>query len=524
MFLTNKKSNMGSSPKPGVFSCLLVPAFMAAVILIFTASVFSQEEQKKTEEQLPVSSLTQTTRKLTSAEFIAQDGLTVERLVELGGSRRADLLAARQRLAIAEGRLRQASLRLNPTLEAEYGSPRILGGEPESDFSVGVSQTFELGGKRAKRVAVARLELNQVRAEVLAIERQIAAEIRQSYMNALSAARQLDVLEKLVAADDEIVRVTEARLKEGDVAPLDLNLVRVESDRLKIQIIQAKSDLETQLLNLRTLIGADAAESIRLAPQPDRPPRLDLGLTELTGIALKERADLQAAIIGEQLGSARVNLTKAESVPNVSASVQYSRSKGIIDLPPSAGGGAAVDKDNELTFGVSIDIPIFNRNQGEIASATGERLQATRNREFLESTIKRDVAIAYRKYRAAAESLVLYSAQILPRAEANLQTVRAAYGMGEFSVFEVVGEQRRLTENITGYNELLRGYYNALTELETALGAVLPSSGFASGATSVLPDDKLVPGQIDREKFLKSFQPIPVKGRPAETASNQKSN
>jgi cobalt-zinc-cadmium efflux system outer membrane protein len=282
--------------------------------------------------------------------------------------------------------------------------------------------------------------------------------------------------------------------------------------------------LETQLLNLRTLIGTDTSKSILLAPQPDRPPRLDLGLTELTNIALRERADLQAAIIGEQLGSARINLAKSGSVPNVSASVQYSRSKGIIDLPPNAGGGAAVDKDNELTFGVSIDIPIFNRNQGEIVSATGERLQATRNREFLESTIKRDVAIAYRKYRAAAESLVIYSAQILPRAEANLQTVRAAYGMGEFSVFEVVNEQRRLTENITAYNAVLRDYYNALTELETALGSVLPASGFASGGTSVLPDDKLIPKQIDREKFLKSLQPILVKTNPARTASNQKSN
>jgi cobalt-zinc-cadmium efflux system outer membrane protein len=488
---------------------------LAAVIFLFTASVFSQQSVTPAPAQ--------TTLKLTSADFITQDGLSVERLVQLGGNHRADLLAARQRLAVAAGRLRQAGLRPNPTLEAEYGSPRFLRGEAESDFSVGVSQTFELGGKRGKRVAVAQLELNQVRAEVLAIERQLAAEIRQTYTNALAAARQLDVLERLVAADDEIVRVTQARLNEGDVAPLDLNLVRVESDRLKIQIIQAKSDLETQLLTLRTLIGADVAEPIRLTPQPDRPPRLDMTLTELTDIALRERTDLQAAVIGEQLGGARVNLARAEAVPNVSASVRYTREKGIIDLPPAVGGPLA-DKSNELTFGVSVDIPIFNRNQGEIASATGERLQATRTREFLESTIKRDVAVAYRKYRAAAESLVLYSTQILPRSEANLQTVRAAYGLGEFSVFEVVTEQRRLTENVTGYNQVLRDYYNALTELETALGSTLPASGFAPGATSVLPDEKTVPQQIDKEKFLKSLQAIPVKTKQTETASNQKSN
>ena len=120
----------------------------------------------------------------------------------------------------------------------------------------------------------------------------------------------------------------------------------------------------------------------------------------------------------------------------------------------------------------------------------------------METTIKRDVAIAYRKYRAASEALVLYSTQILPRAEANLQTVRAAYGLGEFSVFEVVGEQRRLTENTT-----------------------LPASGFTPGAT-VLPDEKDVPQQINRKNFLKSLQtPILAKKKNrVETAGIQKSN
>ncbi len=472
-----------------------------AVIFIFTATAFSQQQ--------PVLAPTQPAAKLTSAEFVAQDGLTIERLIELGGSRRADLLAARQHLAIAEGRLRQVGFRPNPTLDAEYGSQRFLGGEAESDLSVGVTQVFELGGKRSKRVAVAELELNQIRAQVAALERLLAIEIRAAYTNALAAARQLDVLEGLIAADEELVRVTEARLKEGDVAPLDVNLVKVENDRLKVQAIQARSELETGLLQIRTLIGADIAENLRLAPQPERPPRFDAGLSELTETALNTRPDLQAARLGEQLGAARIDLARANAVPNVAAVVRYSRSNSIIDFPARLGGGFP-NKDNELTFGVSVDIPVFNRNQGEIASATGERLQATRTREFLESAVKRDVAVAYRKYRAASESLVIYSTQILPRAEANLQSVRAAYGLGEFSVFEVVNEQRRLTENITNYNQILRDYYNALTELETAIGRELPASGFSPGAGSVLPDKELVPTQIDREKLLKSLQTVEI--------------
>jgi cobalt-zinc-cadmium efflux system outer membrane protein len=516
MFLIKKKLSNRKFHKSKRFSCLLsASTAVATAIFVFAAVAFSQQ---------PILAPTQTSVKLTSEQFVGQDGSTVERLIELGQGRRADLLAARQRLAIAEGRLQQSRLRPNPTLDAEYGSPRFLGGEAESDLSVGVTQVFETGGKRSKRVAVAELELSQARAEVSVLERRLAAEIRQNYTNAVAAARQLDVLEKLIVADEEIVRVTEARLKEGDVAPLDVNLVRVEADRLRVQVIQAKSELETQLLNLKTLTGADVAESIKLAPQADRPPRLDLGLSELTDIALRERSDLQAARLGEQLGAARINLARSLSIPNVGGSVRYTRNKQIIDFPPSLGVSPFPQTDNALTFGVSVDIPIFNRNQGEIASATGERLQAQRTREFLEATIKRDVAVAYRKYRAAAETLVLYSTQILPRSEENLRTVRAAYGFGEFSVFEVVNEQRRLTENITGYNQSLRDYYNALTELETALGTTLPASGFAPVSTSVLPDEETVPRQINKENFLKSFQAIPLKKNRLTASSQEKSN
>ena len=94
------------------------------------------------------------------------------------------------------------------------------------------------------------------------------------------------------------------------MAPLDVNLVRVENDRFKVQAIQVRSELETGLLQIRNLIGADMNEALRLAPQPDRPPRFDTGLSELTETALKTRVDLRAARIGEELGSARIDLQR----------------------------------------------------------------------------------------------------------------------------------------------------------------------------------------------------------------------
>lgn len=476
--------------------CALLSATLAAsAFFAFPTKSFSQDAVS-----------TPANVQMSSAEYVAPDGVSVEKLLASGAARRADLQAARQRLAIAEGRLRQARFRPNPVLSGEYGTAKVFGGD-ENEFSVGVSQVFETGGKRNRRAAVAELELKQIRAEVFALERALAVEIRTAYTNALAAARQLDVLERLFAANTEIVRVIEARLKEGDAAPLDANLIKVEADRLRIQTIQARNDLETAFLQLKNLIGAELAENIRIAPQPERPPRLDLGLNELTEIALKERADLQAAKLGEELGDARISLARANAVPNVAGSIAYSRAKRVTDFPPMTG-GAVTNRDSELTFGVSVEIPVFNRNQGEIAAATGEKLQAARSREFLETTIKRDVAVAYRKYRAAAETLVIYTTQIIPRAEENLKAVRAAYGFGEFSVFEVVNEERRLTENVTNYNQSLRDYYNALNELETALGTALPTNGFAPASQSVLPANDLAPAQVSRERLLKAIETV----------------
>lgn len=431
-------------------------------------------------EKLSDTSALQEQQTLSSAQFIDRSGFTVEQLTETGFNRRADLLAARQRLAILEGRLIQANLRPNPTLDSEYGSSRFLGGSAESELNVGVTQIFETAGKRRKRVEAARAERDQTRAEVLALERQFAADVRASYTRALAAGRQLDLLERLIALNEELVRITNARLSEGDVAPLDANIVRVETDRLSAQIIRARADIQGELISLRALIGLETNDPLRLAPLPDQLPRLDLSVAQLTDIALRERADLRAARLGEQSGAARIRLAEAQRTPNVAASVRYSRERRITDLPPSLNVSSVGQTDNILRFGVAVDIPIFNKNQGEIASAVGERAQFQRQREFLEAIIKRDVALAYARQRAAAETLALYATRIVPLSEANLRSVRAAYNLGEFSVFDIVNEQRRLIENQTGYNEALRDYYAALSDLERALGTPLSSIGFAT--------------------------------------------
>ncbi len=422
---------------------------------------------------------------LTSRQFIGPAGASVEQLSNTAFARSRDLLAARQNLAIAQGRLLQAGLRPNPSIGFEQTTDYLTGRTGESNLAVGVTQVFEPGGKRSKRVAVAQLEYERAVADVRTLERQLAAEIRTAYAQALAAARTLDTAEELIGLDQELYRVTEARLKEGDVAPLDVNLVRVELDRLRAQSLQARADLEAQLITIRALTGSEISDSLTLATMPDRPPLLDLTREAAIEKALRERADLQAARIAEELGDARIRLAESQRTPNLASSVRYSRSQSIFDNTPV---GVLRDVDHLLTVGVSIEIPVRNRYQGEIAAAVGEKEQAHYRREFVETMVKRDVALAFNRYRAAAQSLALYGNQVLPRAQQNLRTIRAAYNLGDLQVLDVVAEQRRLIENQTQYNTALRDYYVSLAELERAIGAPLPASAFSSTPVTALTE------------------------------------
>jgi len=442
-------------------------------------------------------SLSQDKQRLSSESYVSNDGLTVEQLVELAKKHRLDLMALKQNLEIAKAKILQARLFPNPTLDIEYASPRFLGGEPEKDFSVGISQNFETAGKRRKRIQIASLELSKIEADISALERKIAAEVRMAYVEALAKARQLDTLEKLIQANEQIILLTEARMKQGDVAPLDVNLIRVETDKLRSQALLTKSELEIKILQLKNLVSIDLSESIKIKLQSQRPPRLDLGLTDLIDIALKERADLKTLRLQEEIASKKIGLAKANAIPNITGSMQFSTKKQIVDLPANIN-GVGLDKDKELKFVVSIEIPIFNRNQAEIISATSEMVQSRYNREYLESLIKQEVTIAYRKYRAAAEQLVLYGSQIIPRSEANLQSIKSAYNFGEFSVFEVIAEQRKLLEFVTEYNDSLREYYASIVELESAIGTNIPANAFS--VDSLITYDEKVFGDTTKRK------------------------
>ncbi len=400
----------------------------------------------------------------------AQGALAID-LVRRALASNAELAAVRIEIDRARARLRQAGLRPNPSLDFERQNG-VFNSPGESSTSVGFTLPLELAGQRGRRIDFARVALEASAAEVADRERRLASEVRLAYAEALAAVRELEVTQSLNTVDVETARIVEVRMNEGDAAPLELNLLRAEVDRLRARRVLIEGRLQASVLKLKQLTGIPADELLRLretlaAPLlPDPPASLEAAVE----IALRTRPDLKFARLAEEVAQAGYRLAKAEAAPQVTAFTRYGQTSSAFDETPI---GFLQDRDKLFSFGVSITLPVLNRNQGAKAEAQLAITQAQRRREFAESVVRAEVASAYRRYEAAQASFQIYEQGVIARSAQNVRTMRAAYEAGAFRISELLAEQRRLIDSQREMTEALTERYRALAEMQAALGATI---------------------------------------------------
>src|SRR5439155_7133813 len=135
---------------------------------------------------------------------------------------------------------------------------------------------------------------------------------------------------------------------------------------------------------------------------------------------------------------------------------RYEQDKRLFDDTPV---GRLTNTDKKVAFGVSIPLPVFNKNQGAIAEAAAVRVQARHRREFLEQVVKRDVVLAFSRLQTAGEAVKLYETELMPRSEDNLRIIRVAYDLGDQELLNVIAEQRRLIEVQQQYIDAVKELY-----------------------------------------------------------------
>jgi cobalt-zinc-cadmium efflux system outer membrane protein len=456
----------------------------ASLILFFSLSILfsfpvrAQEQRPANTKVTPetgkpsvTSSISSTTAEPTDGSVAVADpvqGISAGDLVRRALASNAELAAVRLDVNRARARLRQAGLRPNPTLDFEQ-QRGVFNTPGESSTSIGVSVPLELGGKRKGRIDLAQAEFEAVQAEVADRERRLANDVRAAYAEAMAAARELSITADLNNIDTQTARVVEARVSEGDASPLELNLLRVEVDRLRARRALVEGRLQAALLRLKNLTGIPTIEPLRLREDlttfvlADPPASLEAAVE----IALRTRPDLRLAQLNEEVAQAGLRLARAQVVPDVTAFSRYSRSRSSFDQTPI---GPLTDRDKLFAYGVSISIPVLNRNQGAKAEAEAAIAQSQQRRQFIEAVVRADVSSAYARYQAATQSINIFEQGVIARSNENIRAIRGAYQVGAFRVTELLTEQRRLIDSQREYTEALAERYRALADLQAALG------------------------------------------------------
>ena len=401
-----------------------------------------------------------------SVSALAQTGdLTADDLVKLALKQNGELQAARQMIAEASGRWRQAGLKANPMLETS-GTQAVA--SPDNNQMIGIELPLELKGRRRARVDVAAREIEMREAEVRDFERRLIAEVRLKYAEAIAATRNLKLAEDQLKLARESHRLTIARVDAGKSAPLEQNLLFVELSRVEAMRVGTESRAEAAMFELKKIVGMSHEEPLLLrdefaSVQPP-PPQI-----EVINQALLKRPDLAAARAAESLAAAQLEQARVEGRVDASIFANYARMNFGYGVRGFNDAGALVPVTgvfHNLTFGVKLALPTRNKNQGAIEVAVAALEAARLRREFAEKVARNEVAAAYLRFNRAGQAMNVYSENVLRNVARNLDVIRQAYELGQKTVLDYIAEQRRYVEIETGFTELLKEYFDARVEIE----------------------------------------------------------
>lgn len=373
------------------------------------------------------------------------------------------LAMARDRVLEAEGMREQASLIPNPTLYATSENTPLGGSQPftfgnDTDDYVYLIQKIELGGKRSRRVAFASEKVGQMNIQSEAAMHQLLARVATAYWMAAGSAALDQLFKREVNTLDNIVDYNRARVQKGATAEADLIRIQLESDRLKAQARVAAEQARRSLIALYREMGATAfPDSVVFADRLDdlaeiQPPDLQT--------VLRDRPEMRAARETVQQAEANFDLQRANAVPDPQLMAGYKRFSGS---KPYTG-------QNTLFFGFQVPLPVFDRNQGQIAAAQAQVLGAKDAVADQEITIRAEVASALSDYRSRREALLKVLPRMAHQAAESDQIAAGAYRLGGADILRFLDATRLDIETQVLFVQTLIDYHASVVNVELVTG------------------------------------------------------
>ncbi|MGE0705981.1 MAG: TolC family protein, partial [Vicinamibacterales bacterium] len=290
-------------------------------------------------------------------------------------------------------------------------------------------------------------------------------------------ARQAAFVEMMGTGRDSL-RLTRARVEEGDAAALEGQLLGVEVARIEAQLATSRGALMAALLDLRRVVGFVGSEPLAVEDSPGRSAPEAVALEALKVQALATRPDLRAARIAEEQAAAELALVRAEGIPDLTASVTLARETNAFeDLFATTASGRVtpiVDRDKRVMVGLSIPLFLPGRNRGAVDAALARATGARLHREYMEVAVPQEVEAAYARWMAANQAVELFRSNVLEQHQQNLNVMREAYTLGHLRLIDVLNEQRRVLDTRLAYVDAETELAQAAADLERAVGTELP--------------------------------------------------
>lgn len=400
-----------------------------------------------------------------------QAGLGLDAAIARALEREPALRAARTDIDVALGQRQQAGLRPNPTVTVDRRDER---GGTDNQTSVGIQWPLDLF-RRAGRVESAARQIDVTRFSVADRERLLAADVRMQYGAAAAAIRDVSVADELVTAARGQLDLVRARVDEGATPPIDRDLLDVDLRRLEADRLVAVGRADAALVRLKPLLGM----------RPDEPLALGETIESLVERAARAiepphgagvaavRPDVREADARVSLAEAAVDRARREGRFDVSVVGGYMRmDAGFAQRGFNLSGGLERVRGRFTNFsaGAMVMVPLFNRNQGQVASARAEVSGAESRRDAVTLAAQAEVAAARALDTQTRRAADLYGRVIQGLARQNLDVVRQTFDLGRATVFEVLAEQRRYLEMERDYTTTLREAWEARVALSRALG------------------------------------------------------
>jgi len=398
--------------------------------------------------------------------------ITLDEAIHLALQHNHNLLAARTTILQSQAEETTANLRPNPNLFADWeylplGSPshqnptlyppgestgQYLHDNTEAD--IGLSYLIERGGKRHDRLKAQKDITAQTRSLVADNERGLTFQVATLFFNVQLAESTLELAEKDVKSFQQTVDISEHQYKAGGISENDYLMIKLQLLQFESDVEQAQLARVQSLSDLRQLLGYESVSADYDVVSSFEYQPVKANLDDLKLRALQNRPDLRAAQQGVTAANSELELQKAIGKQDVTVSANYSHVNGI----------------SAATLYGSIPLPIFNRNQGEIARARFVITQAQEQEKATNGQALTDVYDAYQGLRSNDKVVLLYISTYLDVATRSRDISEYAYRHGGASLLNFLDAERSYRATQLAYRQALASYLLALEQLREAVG------------------------------------------------------